>query len=63
MDGVALMTTPFDYPEIFYNEAILYLEMKWERRLSDHERHVLIEGYRFGRMVEAEAEIKILFAN
>ncbi|MBO0962919.1 hypothetical protein J1P26_24925 [Neobacillus sp. MM2021_6] len=57
------MTTPFDYPEIFYNEAILYLETKWERRLSDHERHVLIEGYRFGRMVEADAEINILFAN
>ncbi|MFZ7946036.1 MULTISPECIES: hypothetical protein [Bacillaceae] len=57
------MKTPFDYPEIFYNEAIFYLEAKWGRRLSDHERHVLIEGYRFGRMVEAESEIKILFAN
>jgi len=55
------MNNPFDYPEIFYNEAILYLETKWERRLSDHERHVLIEGYRFGRMIEAETEIKILF--
>ncbi len=57
------MNTPFEYPEIFYNEVIYYLETKWERRLSDHERHVLIEGYRFGRMVEAETEIKILFAN
>jgi hypothetical protein len=57
------MNTPFEYPEIFYNEVILYLETKWNRRLTDHERNVLIEGYRFGRMVEAETEIKILFAN
>ncbi|WP_180960138.1 hypothetical protein [Neobacillus cucumis] len=57
------MNTPFEYPEIFYNEVILYLEAKWNRRLTDHERHVLIEGYRFGRMVEAESEIKILYAN
>ncbi|WP_157075943.1 hypothetical protein [Neobacillus fumarioli] len=57
------MNEPFEYPSILYNEVILYLEEKWNRRLSDHERHVLIEGYRFGRMVEAENEIKILFAN
>ncbi|WP_157081440.1 hypothetical protein [Neobacillus soli] len=52
------MNKPFDYPDIFYNEVIFYLETKWNRRLSDHERHVLIEGYRFGRMLEAEKEIK-----
>jgi hypothetical protein len=57
------MREPFDYPEIFYNEVILYLETKWNRKLDDHERAVLVEGYRFGRMVEAEQEIKILFAN
>jgi hypothetical protein len=59
----AMMDQPFNYPEIFYNEVIYYLESKWNRRLSEHERHVLIEGYRFGRMIEAEAEIKILFTN
>jgi len=57
------MNNPFDYPDIFYNEVILYLETKWDRRLSDHERHVFIEGYRYGRMIEAENEIKILFVN
>lgn len=56
------MNEPFDYPDIFYNEVIWFLENKWNRKLSDHERHVLIEGYRFGRMVEAENEIRILFA-
>ena len=54
------MNQPFDFSQMFYNEVIMYLETKWKRRLNDHERHVLIEGYRFGRMIEAENEIKIL---
>jgi hypothetical protein len=57
------LNDPFNYSEIFYNEAIYYLERKWNRRLNEHERHVLIEGYRFGRMIESENEIKILFPN
>ncbi|MED4205873.1 hypothetical protein [Neobacillus mesonae] len=56
------MNEPFEYPDIFYNEVIFYLETKWNRRLNDHEKHVLIEGYRFGRMIEAENEIQIMFA-
>lgn len=56
------MNEPIEYPDTFYNEVILYLETKWGRRLNDHERHVLIEGYRFGRLIEAENEIKIMFA-
>lgn len=56
------MSQPFEYSQIFYNEVIYYLESKWQRRLTDHERHVLIEGYRFGRLTEAENEIKILEA-
>jgi hypothetical protein len=51
---------PFEYSEIFYNDAIWYLEEKWGRKLTDHEKNVLIEGYRYGRLVEAENEIKIL---
>jgi hypothetical protein len=56
------MNDPFHYSEIFYNEVILYLEAKWNRPLNDHERHVLIEGYRFGRMIEGENEIKLLLS-
>ncbi|WP_156431370.1 hypothetical protein [Bacillus sp. FJAT-29814] len=56
------MKEPFQYSDIFYNEVIYYLEQKWNRRLDAHERHVLIEGYRFGRMIEAENEIRILYA-
>jgi hypothetical protein len=51
-----------NYSQLFYNELIYQLEQKWQRRLSDHERHVLIEGYKFGRQVEAENELKILGA-
>lgn len=51
---------PFTYSQLFYNEVINYLEKKWNRNLNDHERHILIEGYRFGRLVESENEIRIL---
>jgi hypothetical protein len=53
---------PFDYPEIMYNDAIYKLEQDWKRKLTDHEKHVLIQGYKIGRTIEAENEIKILFA-
>jgi hypothetical protein len=51
-----------EYSQLFYNEVIYQLEQKWQRRLSDHEKHLLIEGYKFGRQVEAENEIRILEA-
>jgi hypothetical protein len=54
------MKALFDYSQLFYNDCIDYLESKWDRQLSPHERTVLIEGYRFGRLVEAENEIRIL---
>lgn len=57
-----MSSEPFQYNQIFYDEAIYYLEKKWNRKLNDHERNVLIEGYCFGRLVEMENEIKILFA-
>jgi hypothetical protein len=57
------MHTPFEYQQIFYKEVIYYLEQKWQRKLTDHEKHVLIEGYRFGRLTEMENEIKILEAH
>ncbi|MBS4214419.1 MULTISPECIES: hypothetical protein [Neobacillus] len=56
------MNEPCEYPYILYNEVIMYLETKWCRSLDAHEKHLLIEGYKYGRMVEAENEIKILFA-
>jgi hypothetical protein len=52
---------PFEYSSISYNEVIYYLEKKWNRKLNEHEINILIEGYRFGRMVEAENEVQIYF--
>lgn len=49
------MKQPFKYNTIFYNEVIQYLEQKWSRSLTDHEKHVLIEGYKFGRLIEMES--------
>jgi hypothetical protein len=51
-----------EYSQIFYNEVIYTLEQKWQRRLTDHERTILIEGYKFGRQVEVENEIRLLEA-
>jgi hypothetical protein len=52
------MSQPFEYESPFYNEVIDYLETKWQRKLTEHERAVVIEGYRFGRLVEASNEIR-----
>ena len=48
------------YEQILFNEVIYYLEQKWNRKLTDHEKHIVIEGYKFGRKVEAECEIKFI---
>ncbi|KON87484.1 hypothetical protein AF332_12030 [Sporosarcina globispora] len=45
----------FDYNQIFYNEAIMYMENLWQRKLTDHEKHLAIEVYKFGRKVEMES--------
>jgi hypothetical protein len=50
------MQEPFEYQQPFYTQAITYLEQKWGRKLDDHERNILIEGYRFGRLIESEQE-------
>ena len=50
------------YEQIFFNEVVYELEQKWKRKLDEHEKHVLIEGYKFGRKVEMENELKILEA-
>ena len=42
------MGQALDYSEIMYNDAIYKLEQEWQRKLTDHERHVLIEGYKIG---------------
>jgi hypothetical protein len=52
----------FNYESMFYNEVIFELEKEWGRKLNDHEVNVLLYGYKFGRLVEAENEIRILSA-
>jgi hypothetical protein len=54
------MKALFDYNQLFYNDCIDYLETLWNRRLTEHERNVLLIGYRYGRKIEMENEIKIL---
>lgn len=40
---------------IHYYEPILYLKDKWQRQLTDHEKHIIIETYDFTR-TQLEAE-------
>ncbi|MBT2696363.1 hypothetical protein J7E79_02790 [Bacillus sp. ISL-40] len=51
---------PLQYSQLFYNEAIYWLEQRWQRNLTPHEKHIVIEIYRFVRTEQAEEEIKIL---
>jgi hypothetical protein len=57
---IRLNREPFEYSELFYQEVVYWLEQKWNRKLSAHEINILIEGYRFGRLIESENEIRIL---
>lgn len=46
-----------NYDQISYNEVVFHLEQEWQRKLTEHEIHVLLNGYRFGRYIEMkEAE-------
>ena len=49
---MTLQVNPLEYSPIQYNEAIEYLERTWNRPLSDHEKNVLIQGYKIGRTIE-----------
>jgi hypothetical protein len=51
-----------EFDQILYNEAIYYLETAWNRKLTEHERHIAVEIYKWTRTnIEAE-ELKILEA-
>lgn len=45
----------FEYSQTHYNEVILWLEEKWQRKLTHHEINVLKYGYNFGRLIEMES--------
>lgn len=57
-----MLIEPFSYPEMFYNEVIYHMEEKWQRRLTDHEKHLLREVYNFARTVAEANELKFLWA-
>jgi hypothetical protein len=51
---------PLEYNQISYNEPILWLEQKWQRKLTEHEKHLAILIYRYTRTTQEAEEIKIL---
>lgn len=48
------MTKPFRHDQIHKNEAILHMENLWNRKLTDHEKHLLSEVYDFSRHIELQ---------
>ena len=49
-----------NFDQILYNEVIYHMEMKWNRKLSDHEKNLAIEVYKWTRTnIEAE-EIRVV---
>jgi hypothetical protein len=51
---------PLKYDQILLNEPIYLIEKAWGRKLSDHERDLVILTYRITRTSQEAEEIKIL---
>jgi hypothetical protein len=51
-----------EFNPISYNEPIYWLEQKWQRKLTDHEKDLAILIYRWTRTTQETEEIKILEA-
>lgn len=43
-----------EFNSIHFNDVILHLESKWNRKLSEHEKHILIEGFKYGKSTHYE---------
>jgi hypothetical protein len=53
---------PLKYDQIQYNEPILWLEQNWGRKLTEHEKNIVVQVYRYTRTSQEAEEIKILGA-
>lgn len=49
-----------EFSPLSYNEPIYWLEQRWGRPLTDHEKHVVIMTYRWTRTTQEAEELKIL---
>lgn len=52
---------PLEFDQIFYNEPIYWIEQRWQRKLTDHEKHLAILIYRFTRTIQEAEEIKAIY--
>jgi hypothetical protein len=53
---------PLAFDQISYNEPVYWLEQKWQRKLTDHEKQIAILIYRWTRTTQEAEEIRILEA-
>jgi hypothetical protein len=53
---------PLEFNPISYNEPIYWLEERWGRKLTEHEKVIVTLTYRWTRTTQEAEEIKILEA-
>jgi hypothetical protein len=51
---------PLKFNPMFHTVVNMYLEEKWDRRLTDHEKHIIAEVHDYVRTAMEVEEIKIV---
>jgi hypothetical protein len=51
---------PLKFNPMFHTVVNMYLEDKWDRRLTDHEKHIVAEVHDYVRTEMEVEEIKIV---
>jgi uncharacterized protein YeeX (DUF496 family) len=51
---------PLKFNPMFHQVVVYYLEEKWQRRLNDHEKHLVAEVHDYVRTSMEVEEIKIV---
>lgn len=51
---------PLEFQSISYQEPIYHLEQLWGRKLTDHEKNVVVQTYRITRTLNEAEEIKMV---
>lgn len=51
---------PLTFNPLFHNAAINFVETKWNRRLDDHEKHLISMAYDYLRTAHEIEEIHIV---
>lgn len=48
------------YDKISYNEPVLFVENHWQRKLTEHEKHLVSLVYQWTRTTQEVEELKLV---